>query len=251
MRVRWRELVRFLDEKPPESVGHATSIVGVLGEDLGTAAFKHCLETNGLGQVRIHGGPVKGEGKSGPWLDRWIEVDSEQWGQLLFQTEVKSSSAHATNGKTLDLRCHGDALSAWKRDAWRVEWDHRERFLKSPLVAKVLVRMKPQEHQDFGERRQLPLLIFWRAVAPDFGRGAISLVPGDHLFVLERPSYGVRGGRLPPTWPKEQENFDQLWVFSVSSYLRSLEPSETLCLEMPNAVFRWRAMKAMGEPLEG
>ena len=27
--------------------------------------------------------------------------------------------------------------------------------------------------------------------------------------------------------------------------------SGNLCLEMPNTVFRWRAMKAMGEPLEG
>ena len=170
-------------------------------------------------------------------------------GQLLFQTEMKSSSAHATNGNTLDLGCHGDALNAWKRDAWRLEGDERERFLKSPLLAKVLVRMQP--HHDFGRRRQLPLLIFWRAVAPDFGRCAISRVPGDHLFVVERPSYGLSGGRVPPTWPQEQENFDELWGFSVSSYLRSLGPAETLCLEMPNAVFRWRAMKAMGEPLEG
>ena len=112
VRIRWREVVRFLDEKPPESVGHATGVVGVLGEDLGAAAFKHCVETSGLGQVRIHDGRVKGVGLMGPWLDRWIEVDSECWGDLLFQAEVKSSSAHATNGKTLSIETGADELWA-------------------------------------------------------------------------------------------------------------------------------------------
>ena len=246
VRIYWREVVRFLDEKPPESVGHATGVVGVLGEDLGAAAFKHCVEANGLGQVRIHDGRVKGKGLVGPWLDRWIEVDSKCWGDLLFQAEVKSSSAHATNGKTLPIETTGDELVAWKRAAWCNEWDDRARCLRNPATGKVLVRMTPTE--DFGERRQVPLLIFWRALAPDFDRGFISRVAGDHLFSVERPEYGVRG-RVPRTWPAKQKNFDELWVFSVSSYLRSLEPEEYLDLEMPNAVFRWQAMSAMGKPL--
>ena len=246
VRIRWREVVRFLDEKPSESVGHATSVVGVMGEDLGAAAFKHCMETNGFGQVRVHDGSVKGVGLKGPWLDRWIEVDSEQWGKLLFQAEVKSSSAHATNGKTLSIETDADELVVRKRVAWRDEWDERGRCLKNPATGKVLVRMAPKE--EFGPSRQVPLLIFWKALAPDFGRGFISRVAGDHLFTVERPEYGERG-RVPRTWPAEQENFDELWVFSVSSYLRSLDPKENLDLEMPNAVFRWQAMSAMGEPL--
>ena len=52
VRVYWREVVRFLDEKCPKNVGHATGVVGVLGEDLGAAAFKHCVEANRLGRVR-------------------------------------------------------------------------------------------------------------------------------------------------------------------------------------------------------
>ena len=246
VRVYWREVVRFLDEKRPETVGHATGIVGVLGEDLGAAAFKHCVETNGLGQVRIHDERVKGVGLKGPWLDRWIEVDSKKWGELLFQTEVKSSSAHATNGKPLPVETSGDELGAYKRTAWHSEWDERARCVRNPASGKDLVRMTPTE--DFGKRRQVPLLIFWKALAPDFARGITPRVKGGHLFSVERPEYGVRG-RVPPTWPAEQENFDELWVFSVSSYLRSLEPKEHLDLEMPNAVFRWKAMSAMCEPL--
>ena len=246
VRVYWREVVRFFDEKCPKNVGHVTGVVGVLGEDLGAAAFKHCVEANRLGRVRIHDGRVKGVGLMGPWLDRWIEVNSEGWGDLLFQAEVKSSSAYATLGKTLSIETGGDELVVRKRAAWRKEWDETARCLKSPATGKVLVRMTPTE--DFGQRRQVPLLIFWRALAPDFDRGFISRVAGDHLFSVERPEYRVRG-RVPRTWPAEQENFDELWVFSVSSYLRSLEPKEYLDLDMPNAVSRWRAMNAMCKPL--
>ena len=246
VRVYWREVVRFLDEKCPKNVGHVTGVVGVLGEDLGAAAFKHCVEANRLGRVGIHDGRVKDVGLMGPWLDRWIEVNSEGWGDLLFQAEVKSSSAYATLGKTLSIETGGDELVVRKRAAWRNEWDDTARCLKYPATGKVLVRMTPTE--DFGQRRQVPLLIFWRALAPDFDRGFISRVAGDHLFSVERPEYGVRG-RVPRTWPAEQENFDELWVFSVSSYLRSLEPKEYLDLDMPNAVSRWRAMNAMCKPL--
>ena len=123
VRVYWREVVRFLDEKCPKNVGHVTGVVGVLGEDLGAAAFKHCVEANRLGRVRIHDGRVKGVGLMGPWLDRWIEVNSEGWGDLLFQAEVKSSSAYATLGKTLSIETGGDELVVRKRAAWRKEWD--------------------------------------------------------------------------------------------------------------------------------
>ena len=245
VRIRWREVVRFLDEMPEESVGHATGVVGVLGEDLGAGAFKHCVEANGLGEVRLHSETVKGEGKKGPWLDRWIEVDSSNWGNLLFQAEVKSSSAHATNGKRLMIDAGGDELGAMKRFFWGQEWDECRRALRSPATGKVLVRMVPKS--DFGKRKQLPLLIFWKAMAPDLERNARSVCPGGHLFVIEKPEYGVRG-HIPVNWPKEQKNFDELWVFSVSSYLRSLKRA-TIDLVMPDTVYRWKAMHAMGRPV--
>ena len=245
VRVRWREVVRFLDEMPEESVGHATGVVGVMGEDLGAAVFKHCVEANGCGDVRLHSERVKGVGLRGPWLDWWIEVDSRSWGKLLFQAEVKSSSAHATNGKRLMLDGDDDEMTARKRAAWRQEWDDGARSLRHPATGKVLVRMKPKTN--FGRRKQLPLLIFWKAMAPEFGTGCTPRVPGGHLFTVEAPNYGVRGS-TPANWPRRQRNFKELWVFSVSSYLRSLE-CETLDLEMPNAVYRWNAMRAMGEPL--
>ena len=118
--------------------------------------------------------------------------------------------------------------------------------MKSPATGKVLVRMTPQG--DYGQRRQVPLLIFWKAVTPEFGAGFVSRVPGGHLFSVDEPTYGVRG-RIPPTWPKSQGNFDQLWVFSVSSYLRSLGRKRTIDLEMRDAIYRWRAMGAMGKAL--
>ena len=135
------------------------------------------MQTNGLGQVRIHDGRVKGVGLMGPWLDRWIEVDSQCWGDLLFQAEVKSSSAHATNGKTLSIKAEADELAIQKLAAWGNEWDDRGRCLKNPATGKVLVRMTPTE--DFGQRRQVPLLIF--------GRRLLLILPGDHASGSRRP----------------------------------------------------------------
>ena len=212
VRIDWREVVRFLDEMPKESVGHATGVVGVLGEDLGAAAFKHCVEANGSGEVRLHSETVKGVGKKGPWLDRWIEVDSWQGEDMLLQAEVKSSSAHATNGKILRIDIRPDELEKMKRFFWHQEWDDRAWSLKHPATGKVLVRMQPKS--DFGQRKQLPLLIFWKAMAPDFGGRIRSLVPGGHLFTVDKPKYGVPG-RVPTNWPEKQENFEELWVFSV------------------------------------
>ena len=83
VRICWRKVVRFLDEKLPESVGHATSVVGVLGEDLGAATFKHCVETNGFGQVKVHDGPVKGVDLKGPWLDPHARGDMPANHELL------------------------------------------------------------------------------------------------------------------------------------------------------------------------
>ena len=94
------------------------------------------------------------------------------------------------------------------------------------------------------------LLIYWRAVAPEFGRRTVSLVLGGYLPVVKSPNYGVGGrasreSRVPPSWPQSQTNFDGLWVFSVSSYLRSMSGKETVELDMPNVAFRMRALGNM------
>ena len=40
-------LLHFFDEKPDWAVGHATGVVGVVGEDLNTACLQHYLKFMG------------------------------------------------------------------------------------------------------------------------------------------------------------------------------------------------------------
>ena len=71
-------LLHFFDEKPGWSVGHATGVVSVVGEDLNTACFQHYLSgISGHAVVLRDPGtgrplPVTTGRTKGPRLDRWM-----------------------------------------------------------------------------------------------------------------------------------------------------------------------------------
>ena len=123
----------------------------------------------------------------GPWLDRWIKVDSDCWGDLLFQAEVKSSSAYGTNGKTLSIETGGDELVVRKRAAWRKEWDETARCLKYPATGKVLVRDYPDPDRGF-----------WSAssgAAPVFGGPLLLILTGGSSLALPETIYSASNDR--------------------------------------------------------
>ena len=101
---------------------------------------------------------------------------------------------------------------------WENEWDSRAQLLRHPNTGKVLSRMKPPAGVD--EECIRPLLIFWEALGP-------SDRADEHLFNVE-----VDG------------HFPELWVFSVSSYLRSIQ-DDTLELDMPDAAHRLRSLNCL------
>ena len=103
LNVNVRETLAFFDEKPCWSERQATAIVGVLGEDLSAAVLQHCLEANEASNVYVRNETVGTGGRSGPRLDRWIEADLPGGKKVLFQTEIKSWSAHAIGGEVLRL----------------------------------------------------------------------------------------------------------------------------------------------------
>ena len=108
VRVDVQQVLRFFDEKPPCSRGHATAIVSLLGEDLAAASLRHCLLANGANSVNVRIETVGTGNRSGPRLDRWIEADLKCGRRILFQTEVKSWSAHAIGGKTLAINASAE-----------------------------------------------------------------------------------------------------------------------------------------------
>ena len=225
--VNVEELVRFLDEKPSWSVGHATAVVGIAGEDLGAACFGHYVQSKGgTAEILKKAGtcrprPVTTGKKKGPRLDRWIRTE---WpgGSLVFQAEIKSWSAHAIGGRVLPVGATREEVKDYKQERWQRHWNPEQSRLRGPHTLKVLLRMKVPGGVDPECVR--PLLILWEALAP--GDQA-----GEHLFSV-RLSDGLF-------------EFPELWVFSVSSYLRGvLERGEkVLRLAMPDTASRLESLK--------
>ena len=244
--INLSETIRFFDEKPDWSVGHATGVVAILGEDLAAAALKHCLEANGATMIAIRNETV-GTGKQrGPRLDRWIEADLSEGRKVLFQTEIKNFSAHAIGGKTLSVDASRRELTAHQNDRWQGRWDAANHTLSRDYTAKVLVRMKPPA--GLGAREQLPLLIFWEPIAPkrSFKLGYKS--DGGHLFSVPDPTCNF-GFSVPASWEGHERGFPELWFFSASSYLRSVaRTQDNLALEMPVAAHRIGALNRLIGP---
>ena len=228
IKIDVKALLRFFDEKPDWSLGHATSVVGVAGEDLNTACFLHYIkESKGSSATVLRDGsgsplPVGPGTKKGPRLDRWIQVDWTSGLRTVFQTEIKNWSAHSLSGKTLSVSARIEEVREYKRMRWEHRWDSEARLLRNSPTGKVLRRMKPPAGVD--EECIRPLLIFWEALGP-------SDRADDHLFDVEV------NGQIP-----------ELWVFSVSSYLRSIR-DDTLELDMPDAAHRLRSLDCLFQRL--
>ena len=221
-------LLDFFDEKPDWSVGHATGVVGIVGEDLNTACLQHYLASKGgSATVFRHSDtgkplPVTTGRTKGPRLDRWIRVEWPDRSTTVFQTEIKSWSAHAIGGMTLSLMATQEQLSKHKQIRWERQWDSERCCLRHPQAVKVLVPMNPPK--DVVPEAVQPLIIFWEALG-------LAEASDDHLFRVK-----VADGK-----------FQELWVFSVSGYLRSLlsEGVPNIELEMPDAALRLRSLNRL------
>ncbi len=215
--IKVKELLHFFDEKPDWYRGQATSVVGVIGEDLNTACFQSYLESTG-GSAKVLTDTKSSKplsvttGKQkGPRFDRWMDVNWPDGSSTVFQTEIKNWSAHAIGGKVLSKKAGWDEVGEYKQKRWERHWNEEYKSLKSTPTGKVLVGMKTPDGVD--EDKVRPLLIFWEAIGP--------MEQCDkHLFSVEAST-----SRFPFTKPGSWAEFckvPELWVFSVSSYLRSI-----------------------------
>ena len=223
------ELLKFFDEKHEGQKGDATGIVAIAGEGLNAACFRHYAVSKGAKSVEILPDTVGTGRKKGPRLDRWIKVDWPNGGKILYQAEIKNWSAFAIGGRVLPVDATPQEIAEFKQRGWNGRYNSKTRSLTQNETAKVLVRMKPPASVDLQEWDVVrPLLIFWEPLGHKKA--------GHHLF-------SVKACRPQPKFqelPKFCEP-TELWVFSVSSYLRSLTDA-TICLPMPNAARRMRTM---------
>ncbi len=208
MTVNISALLRFFDEVPDDSRRHATSIVSVVGEELGLALLVDYLSKTDAG-ARLLKEPCKTGKKRGSRLDGWVETTS-----TLYQVEVKSWSAHSFGGTPLRIDASPEELPAFRVARWNENW--RNGTFADPPAAKVLERMPPPHPHSNIE----PLIVFWVAMNPD--------------------------GKADPFFrvALEGERFPVLNVFSVSGYLRQI-PEDTLELSLPNTRTRMRWLSEM------
>lgn len=222
--VQVEDLLRIFDEKPDWSLKRATSIVGIAGEDLNVASFQHYVESKGGSAcvLREHDStrplPVTTGNRKGYWLDRWIQVKwPDESGCVVFQTEIKNWSSHSIQGRTLCVSAATEQLREYKVARWKQHWDEDRHCLREAKTFKVLSKMEVPKGYGVHESDVRPLLIFWEALAP-------AEKVDQHLFSMNVAN-------------DAPGCFKKFWVFSVSSYLRSVRES-TLDLDMPEAVSR-------------
>ena len=201
-----QQFLAFFDEEAPGSVGHATSLVAVAGEDLGTALLLHYLRSVGTDAEALPERCTQGTNK-GYRLDRWILAHQTE-GPVLYQVEIKNWSAHAIGGKRLAREASSDELRSYKTERWLSMWTGTQ--FRTESVRKVLTPMRSPSPGVPIEA----LVCFWTALHPE----------GE-----ETPLFSVP---LPL-----HEHFQRVWVFSMSSYLRSVKQA-SLVLRMPEVAQR-------------
>ena len=129
--INVNEILSFFDEIPDWADRHSAGVVGMIFEDLAAAILEHCLHRNGVEHVAIRTEPVTTGRKKGPRLDRWIEADLDGGQKVLFQTEIKSVSAHSTGHKRIILNASQEEMSDHEQENWdgpvELRKEHAER----------------------------------------------------------------------------------------------------------------------------
>ena len=203
--IQMDKLLSFFDSEQ-SARKHSSSIKGLVAEELLLALLINFYHRRGE-KAQVVSRQCTTGGRRGRQLDAWVRV-GHSTGQMDYQVEVKSWSAHGVGGGSLYLPLMHEAheLAAYKQKVWGKYW--KDGKFIDPGLNKVLDPMKPQE----GAGHVLPLACLWAPVHPDG---------------LEDPLFSVD--------PEDPSPFDTVWVFSASSFLRKLcaNGEKELVLDLP------------------
>lgn len=211
-----RELVNFYDYAVKDSVTHATAVNAMIGEELAISLMLHFFQIKRT-PLEALPGPCNQGTKKGKRLDKWF-VQNDGRNVLLYQTEIKNWSAHSLRGMRLDEKFRDLPLSSeeWTKHRKQV-WGRRfteESTLRDPATWKVVTPMKPP--LGYEKSAIKPIICFWEGMHPE-GKA-------DVFFDV----------------PLKDENFDKLFVFSMSNFVHQLLAEDVYFLDvaMPDAVVR-------------
>jgi hypothetical protein len=221
MRFNVRELLRFYDEKIDDNREHASSVTGVIGEELGLALAIHYFQTKGGIAEVIDARCTTGKRK-GPRLDGWILRDFSKR-KILYQVEIKNWAVHSIGGRSLLIDCSEEETKNYKIRRWNEEWDITKKRFKKPEIDKVFTSMvtpdEPSLKQKLVGAALEPLVVFWFAI---------------HETGETEPFFTVDA---------KSKDFQKVSIFSMSSYLRGLAV-ETVTLP---AKFTLKRMQLLGK----
>ena len=218
IKIKIADIIELFDVKKKELKNDITSIIGIVGEDLGAALFekyyKEILNIDVI--VSKNYSPLSiTTNRKGPRLDRWIYVEDSK---IAYQTEIKNWSAYAIGGRSIspEDNIKDIALKNWKERIKSIKENKLNR------ENKVLCKMKRPDDFPFNKFRPEPLIIYWMVLSKD----------GKNL----QPFFKVN---------IKKNGFNKLNVFSMSNYLRYLQSKKIkeLKLHMPDAENRINLLK--------
>lgn len=217
-RLDLNHLINFYDHKRPSKKGDASELKKgdasalnmMLGEELALALIKDFFSRS-KSPCNVLDSPCTQGTPKGNRLDAWIRVKSTE-GEHHYQREIKNWSAHSVGGKEAPSNTSESELETFRIGRWANVFSITDKTLKEASARKVLTRMRPED----GSWKVRPLIIFWDTMHPDGKK--------ESFFKVD----------------VHDPNFDQLWVFSMSTYVRSLQKNNVnhIDVEMPDTLRR-------------
>ena len=210
-KLNLHELLNFFDCKVSNSIGHASAINGVIGEDLGVALLHKYFSDQKLNPIVLDE-PCTQKTKKGKRLDKWIVV-TESDSKIIYQVEIKNWNAHSLNSETVIDHADEIYMSEYRLRRWNKQFDSELKIPSQTPCQKVLLPMQvPTLCSDYEHRT---LLCFWEALHVE-GKS-------DAMFEVSVNS----------------DHFENLTVFSMSNYVSELlKQSEVLEVELANVEAR-------------
>jgi len=159
-KLNLRELLNFFDCKVSNSIGHASAINGVIGEDLGVALLLKYFSDQKLNALALSE-PCTQKTKKGKRLDKWIVIEDTD-SKIIYQVEIKNWNAHSLNSETVRDHADENYMSEYRLRRWKKRFDSDRRKPRQTECQKVLLPMKvPTTYRDYEHRT---LLCFWEAL---------------------------------------------------------------------------------------
>ena len=193
-KLNLRELQNFFDCKVSNSIGHASAINGVIGEDLGVALLHKYFSDQKLNPIVLDE-PCTQKTKKGKRLDKWIAV-SHKSKKIIYQVEIKNWNAHSLNSETVIDHSDEKYMREYRLRRWKKQFDSELKIPSQIPCQKVLLPMQvPTAYKNYEHRT---LLCFWEAL---HNKGN-----SDPLFEVAVNS----------------KHFKRMTVFSMSNYVSDL-----------------------------